>query len=222
MLKTNKFQPKNVIIEAQGESLILGGFLTIPNNAKGLVIFAHGSGSSRYSPRNQFIANVFCETYLASLLIDLLTPDEEKIDLQTRHLRFDIKLLADRLNFATNWVKKQMDLSHLKMGYIGSSTGAAAALAAAAQHQEDISAVVSRGGRADLAGEALSLVKAPTLLIVGGEDYDVIKLNEMAYEKLTCLKKIEIVPRATHLFEEVGTLEIAADMAKKWFLKYLK
>src|ERR1700722_20880719 len=130
MLKTNKFQPKNVLIEAEGESLLLGGFLTLPSNAKGLVIFAHGSGSSRYSPRNQFIANVFCETNLASLLMDLLTPDEEKIDLQTRHLRFDIKLLAERLDFATGWVKKQADLSQLKLGYIGSSTGAAAALVA--------------------------------------------------------------------------------------------
>jgi dienelactone hydrolase len=197
------------------------GDLTIPVNAKGVVIFAHGSGSSRLSSRNRFVAGVLQRAGLATLLLDLLTAEEEQIDLRTRHLRFDTDLLAERLVRATHWLIDDPEIGRLPAGYFGASTGAAAALIAAAQLPEQTRAVVSRGGRPDLAGTALPRVKAPTLLIVGGDDDPVIELNEKALNALRCEKKLEIVPGATHLFEESGTLEQVAGLASKWFEKYV-
>lgn len=197
----------------------LHGNLTIPSQAAGLVLFAHGSGSSRLSPRNQFVARYLEKKGLGTLLFDLLTAEEEAIDDQTRELRFDIPFLAKRLSAATDWAMKK---SPLPICYFGASTGAAAALVAAAEKGEKIQAVVSRGGRPDLALEALSKVASPTLLIVGGFDIGVIELNESAFAKLKCLKKLEIVPGATHLFEEEGTLEIVAKLAADWFLSHCR
>jgi putative phosphoribosyl transferase len=197
------------------------GDLTIPINAQGIIIFAHGSGSSRLSSRNRFVAGVLQEAKCATLLLDLLTAEEEEIDLQTRTLRFDIVLLANRLIQATNWLADTPSAGGLQVGYFGASTGAAAALIAAAQLPESTRAIVSRGGRPDLAGGALRKVKTPTLLIVGGDDYPVIELNEKALNELQCEKKLEIVPGATHLFEEPGTLEQVANLASNWFTHYL-
>lgn len=202
-------------------SVTLEGDLGIPVDATGLVLFAHGSGSSRYSPRNKLVAEALREGGLATLLIDLLTSEEEKIDLRTRHLRFDIGLLADRLIGATDWLQEYPGTQNLKIGYFGSSTGAAAALVAAAKRPDVIHAVVSRGGRPDLAESALVKVKAPTLLIVGGNDFQVIELNREALAKLHTEKKLEIVPGATHLFEEPGTLEKVAQLASQWFQRHL-
>jgi len=199
----------------------LDGNLTVIDQAKGLVLFAHGSGSSRHSPRNQFVARTLNEGRLATLLFDLLTPEEESIDLYTREHRFDIGLLAERLVYATKWAKQQKQIADLKIGYFGSSTGGAAALVAAAELPDEIGAVVSRGGRPDLAGEALPNVKAPTLLIVGGEDHVVIELNEQARAQMKCEVKIDIVPGATHLFEEPGALETVAKLASDWFVNRL-
>lgn len=195
--------------------------LRIPMEAKGLVIFAHGSGSSRLSTRNRFVARVLDRAGFASLLLDLLTAAEEDIDLRTRHLRFDIDLLAKRLAEATAWSREDRQTGRLPLAYFGASTGAAAALIAAANLPEAIRAVVSRGGRPDLAGPALVQVKAPTLLIVGGDDVPVIELNEQAFNQLQCEKKLEIVPGATHLFEEPGTLERVAALASNWFQDHL-
>ena len=192
------------------------GNLVIPKAAKGLVIFAHGSGSSRLSPRNQYVASVLHEGGIATLLFDLLTEIEDRV----YETRFDIDLLTRRLLLATEWVKQQEMLKGLNLGFFGASTGAASALKAAAR-QSDIRAVVSRGGRPDLAGEDLPDVRAATLLIVGGFDDVVIELNHQAYEKLQCEKSLKIVPGATHLFEEAGTLEQAASLANDWFLSYL-
>jgi putative phosphoribosyl transferase len=197
------------------------GDLTIPSNAQGIIIFAHGSGSSRLSSRNRFVAGVLQEAKFATLLLDLLTAEEEELDLRTRTLRFDIVLLANRLVQATTWLAENPSLGGLQVGYFGASTGAAAALIAAAQLPESTRAVVSRGGRPDLAGGVLRKVKAPTLLIVGGEDYTVIELNEKALNELHCEKKLEIVPGATHLFEEPGTLEQVAKLASNWFTHHL-
>lgn len=191
------------------------------DQAKTLVLFAHGSGSSRHSPRNQFVARTLNGAGLGTLLFDLLTPDEEAVDLYTREHRFDIGLLAKRLVYATKWSRQQKHTRELVIGYFGSSTGGAAALVAAAQLPDEISAVVSRGGRPDLAGDALSKVKAPTLLIVGGEDHVVIDLNEQARAQMKCDVKIDIVPGATHLFEEPGALEIVAKLASDWFVTHL-
>jgi len=196
----------------------LDGNLTIPDGAAALVLFAHGSGSSRHSPRNQFVARTLNEAGLATLLFDLLTPEEESIDLYTREHRFNIGLLAERLVLATKWAKQQKQTKDFHIGYFGSSTGGGAALVAAAELPDDIGAVVSRGGRPDLAGDALPKVKAPTLLIVGGEDHVVIELNEQARAQMKCECKIEIVPGATHLFEEPGALEHVAKLASDWFL----
>ena len=193
------------------------GDLAIPANARGIIVFAHGSGSSRLSPRNQFVAGVLQRANFATLLLDLLTAEEEQIDLRTRHLRFDIDLLATRLGEASRWLAENSSTRNLATGYFGASTGAAAALRAAAQFSETVRAVVSRGGRPDLAGAALPNVQAPTLLIVGGEDTQVIELNQRALRELRCEKKLEIVPGATHLFEEPGTLERVADLAREWF-----
>ncbi len=197
------------------------GDLTVPCNARGAVIFAHGSGSSRLSSRNRFVASVLQEAGLITLLLDLLTTEEEQIDLRTRHLRFDVELLAERLIQATKWLADGSEAAGLPFGYFGASTGAAAALIAAAQFPEPTRAVVSRGGRPDLAGTALVNVKAPTLLIVGGDDVVVIELNKKALDELQCEKKLEIIPGATHLFEEPGTLEQVAGLASKWFESHL-
>src|SRR6266705_2725443 len=197
---------------------MLDGNLTIVAQTKGLVLFAHGSGSSRHSPRNQFVARTLNDAGLATLLFDLLTSEEESVDVYTREHRFDIGLLAERLVHATNWAKQQKQTKDFHIGYFGSSTGGGAALVAAAELPNEIGAVVSRGGRPDLAGEALPKVKAPTLLIVGGNDDIVIELNEMARDQMRCEVKLEIVPGATHLFEEPGTLEHVAKLASDWFL----
>jgi putative phosphoribosyl transferase len=200
---------------------VLSGNLNIPENANALLLFAHGSGSSRHSPRNQFVARTLNESGLATLLFDLLTREEEAIDTQTRELRFNIHLLAERLVHATKWAKQQEETRNLRIGYFGSSTGGAAALVAAVDIPQDIGAVVSRGGRPDLAGEALPKVKAPTLLIVGGNDDIVIELNEQARDRMRCEVKLEIVPGATHLFEEPGALAKVAKLASDWFIAHL-
>jgi len=200
-----------------GPATLLGD-LTIVDEAAALVLFAHGSGSSRHSPRNQFVARTLNNAGLATLLFDLLTGEEELVDSRTAELRFDIDLLAERLVHATKWMKEQKETRDLRVGYFGSSTGGAAALVAAAELPEDIAAIVSRGGRPDLAGDALPKVKAPTLLIVGGEDHVVIGMNEEAHAQMRCEVKIDIVPGATHLFEEPGALERVADLAADWFL----
>src|SRR6266700_2586857 len=197
---------------------VLSGNLTVPEKAVALVLFAHGSGSSRYSPRNQFVARTLNDAGLATLLFDLLTPDEEAIDMRTREHRFNIGMLAERLVHATRWAKQQDETRDLRIGYFGSSTGAAAALVAAAELPQDVGAVVSREGRPDLAGDALPKVQAPTLLIVGGNDDIVIELNEQARDRMRCEVKLEIVPGATHLFEEPGALEQVAKLASDWFL----
>jgi dienelactone hydrolase len=196
----------------------LSGNLTIPENAMSLVLFAHGSGSSRHSPRNQFVARTLNGASLGTLLFDLLTPEEEALDIYTREHRFNIDLLADRLVHATKWARQQKETRDLRIGYFGSSTGGAAALVAAAELPQDVGAVVSRGGRPDLAGDALPKVQAPTLLIVGGNDDIVIELNEMARDQMRCEVKLEIIPGATHLFEEPGALEHVAKLASDWFL----
>ena len=206
----------DVRIEAGRE--VLFGNLNILENATTLVLFAHGSGSSRHSPRNQFVARTLNNAGLATLLFDLLTQQEEAIDMRTREHRFNIALLAERLVHATKWAKQQEQTRDLRAGYFGSSTGGAAALVAAAELPQDVGAVVSRGGRPDLAGEALPKVQAPTLLIVGGNDDVVIELNEQARDQMRCEVKLEIVPGATHLFEEPGALEQVAKLASDWFL----
>lgn len=199
----------------------LEGDLGIPEDAEGIVLFAHGSGSGRYSPRNRRVAQLLREAGLATLLIDLLTPDEEEVDLRTRHLRFDIRLLADRIAGATDWLSQNPDTQDLRIGYFGASTGAGAALVAAAENPGAVGAIVSRGGRPDLAGEALPGVAAPTLLIVGERDVPVIEMNREAMEHIRAEKRLEIVPEATHLFEEPGALEEVARLAAGWFVRYL-
>jgi len=200
---------------------VLSGNLNIPKETSALVLFAHGSGSSRHSPRNQFVARTLNEAGLGTLLFDLLTSEEEAIDMQTRELRFNIHLLAERLVHATKWAKEQEQTRDLHMGYFGSSTGGAAALVAAIEVPQEVRAVVSRGGRPDLAGEALPKVQAPTLLIVGGNDDVVIELNEQARDRIRCEVKLEIIPGATHLFEEPGALEKVATLASDWFVAHL-
>jgi dienelactone hydrolase len=203
-------------------SITLEGNLTIPEGAKGIVVFAHGSGSSRFSSRNRYVAQELQKEALGTLLFDLLTAEEERIDMVTAHLRFDIDLLANRLVEVTNWLLSNPDTKKLNIGYFGASTGAAAALIAAKEHANAVKAVVSRGGRPDLAEKALPDVKAPTLLIVGGEDFQVIEMNQWALKRLTVeQKELKIVPGATHLFEEPGTLEKVANLAGEWFKRYL-
>lgn len=199
----------------------LTGELIVPVGATGLVIFAHGSGSGRHSPRNQYVAQVIRKAGIGTLLFDLLTPEEEAVDLQTRHLRFNIPLLAHRLAVATSWVKKQPTLSHLNIGYFGASTGAGAALIAAAELGDQINAVVSRGGRPDLAGDALLRVVSPTLFIVGGLDRAVNRMNEEALAHLQCEKEMRLITGARHLFEEPGQLEEVATLTTQWFQKHL-
>ncbi len=201
--------------------LQLEGTLGIPESARGLVLFAHGSGSSRHSPRNRRVAQTLQHAGVATLLLDLLSKEEERADERTGHLRFDIDLLATRLRMATQWARHYERTAGLRIGYFGSSTGAAAALVAAADEGDDIGAVVSRGGRPDLAGDALPRVRAATLLIVGGDDDAVIPLNEEALARLHCEKRLEIVSGASHLFEEPGTLDQVADLAARWFAGHL-
>lgn len=208
-------------VEIKIGTTTLEAFLNVPPDAKGIVLFAHGSGSSRHSPRNQFVARFLQDGNIGTLLLDLLTAEEEKTDMVTRELRFNIPFLAERLLGATDWVAHYPDTHHLTVGYFGASTGAAAALIAAAEQGMQVKAVVSRGGRPDLAGQALPRVQCPTLFIVGGNDFGVIELNQHALELLTCKKKLEIVPGATHLFEEPGTLEEVGRMATLWFTEYL-
>jgi putative phosphoribosyl transferase len=197
------------------------GDLHIPDESTSIVVFAHGSGSSRHSPRNKYVADVLNDAGIATLLIDLLTPDEELIDFQTARLRFDIDLLADRLITVTHWVRGQPATDKLHLGYFGASTGAAAALVAAGREPQFIEAIVSRGGRPDLAGPWLKKVQAPTLLIVGGNDKVVIELNYQAAAELRAEHRLEIIPNAGHLFEEPGALEQVAALARDWFEEHL-
>jgi putative phosphoribosyl transferase len=200
----------------------LGGFLTLPEEARGLVLFAHGSGSSRHSPRSHYVARILHDAGLGTLLMDLLTRDEDAVDQFTRQFRFDIGLLADRLTGAIDWLERGPETRELPIGVFGASTGAAAALQAAAARPDRARAVVSRGGRPDLAGEALARVQAPTLLIVGADDTPVIPLNEAALRQMKAPAEITLVPGASHLFEEPGTLAAASELARDWFLRHLK
>jgi putative phosphoribosyl transferase len=213
--------PRNDIrIDVQGVEL--KGELSLPERPLGVVLFAHGSGSSRHSPRNQYVAGVLRGAGLGTLLFDLLTAEEERAEAQTRHLRFDISLLATRLVGATRWVCASAATREFNLGYFGSSTGAAAALVAAAELGQTVTAMVSRGGRPDLAGEALDRARAATLLIVGGDDREVLQLNEQALERLPCEKALRIIPGASHLFEEPGTLETVAHLASEWLASHLQ
>ena len=199
----------------------IDGDLTIPRDVSGIVIFAHGSGSSRKSPRNRLVADTLNDAGLATLLMDLLTLEEESIDMRTAELRFDIPFLADRVSAATAFIRNDAETGPLRIGYFGASTGGGAALTAAAQRPRDVAAIVSRGGRPDLAGPALPHVNAPTLLIVGERDEAVIAMNEHALRQMRCDARLEIVPGATHLFEEPGALEAVAALARDWFKRYL-
>lgn len=209
---------REIVIEVDKKRL--GATLALPQPAHGLVIFAHGSGSSRHSPRNRYVAQALNERALATMLLDLLTQDEDEIDRRTAALRFDIALLARRIDLATQWARESAELRDMRIGYFGASTGAGAALLAAST-RDDVDAVVSRGGRPDLAGDALRDVQAPTLLIVGERDPVVIDLNRRSASQMQAHCEIAIVPGATHLFEEPGTLEQVAELAQKWFLRYL-
>lgn len=208
---------KNEEVVIPAGSVRLYGILVLPPHAKGVVVFAHGSGSGRFSPRNNFVAKILQDAGIATLLADLLEDSEAR----DRRKVFDIDLLTERLLANARWLRQQPGTRWLSMGYFGASTGAAAALQAAAQEPQKIAAVVSRGGRPDLAMEYLTRVAAPTLLIVGGEDIPVIPLNEAAYAQLSCPKKLIIVPGATHLFEEPGALDKVSQLAKDWFINYL-
>jgi putative phosphoribosyl transferase len=207
-------------LEIPAGTVTLGGNLTVPEGALEIVLFAHGSGSGRHSPRNQFVARALNQVGLATLLFDLLTPSEETEDIHTGRHRFNIGLLAARLSYATQWTLDQGPTRHLRVAYFGSSTGGGAALVAAAERPQGIAAVVSRGGRPDLAGDALARVQAPTLLIVGGHDTIVIELNKLAQQHMRCETKLEIVPGATHLFPEPGALDRVAQLAGDWFLHH--
>lgn len=208
-------------VSIRSGAVTLEGQLHVPESPVGVVLFAHGSGSSRHSPRNQFVARSLQGAHLATLLIDLLTPDEEAIDSETAHLRFDIDLLAERLVGAIDWLGTDERTRDLSIGLFGASTGAGAALLAAVERPQEVKAVVSRGGRPDLAGPALMQVHAPTLLIVGGEDRPVVPLNREALELIAGPKELRIVPGATHLFEEPGALTEVARLAAAWFTRYL-
>jgi putative phosphoribosyl transferase len=213
--------PSSGLVRIQAGSATLEGDLQIPAQATGAVLFAHGSGSGRHSSRNQFVARELQTAGLATLLIDLLTVEEEAVDRHTAHLRFDIPLLAERLVAATRWLEADPAMRTLKIGYFGASTGGGAALVAAAAQPNQVGAVVSRGGRPDLAGDVLPQVRAPTLLIVGGRDLTVVDLNRAAMARMRIEVSLEIVPGATHLFEEPGALETVAQLARDWFLRHL-
>ena len=204
------------------DSVALEGTLSVPTAAAGLVVFAHGSGSSRRSPRNRYVADLLNENGLATLLFDLLTEDEQTVDMQTAHLRFDIPFLAKRLVAIAEWVSRHPEAAGLKIGLFGASTGAGAALVAAAELPQLVRAVVSRGGRPDLAGDALADVQAPTLLIVGGDDRVVIDLNHKAMARIECEKELKVIPGASHLFEEPGALKKVAVLARDWFAAKLR
>ncbi|GEM84446.1 dienelactone hydrolase family protein [Meiothermus hypogaeus] len=220
MATPQNFPSKAVYIPL--ENLVaLEGDLCVPPGAEGVVLFAHGSGSSRHSPRNRYIAQELQQAGLATLLFDLLTPEEEQLDEYTRRYRFDIGLLADRLVASSDWLVHNALTRPLAQAFFGASTGAAAALLAAARLPTRVRAVVSRGGRPDLAGQALEKVRAPTLLIVGGWDEEVLRLNQQAFERLSCEKKLVVVPGATHLFEEPGKLQEVARLARDWLARYL-
>ena len=218
MTRDTEAMARPVVVPA--DTIELAGDLAVPDAATGAVVFAHGSGSSRHSPRNRYVAGVLNEAGLATLLIDLLTAEEEQLDIRTRELRFDISLLADRLLGATDWLAAEAATRGLPLGYFGASTGAAAALVAAAARPR-LRAVVSRGGRPDLAGAALQDVRAPTLLIVGGADRVVLDLNRDAMTALQTQVELEVIPGATHLFEEPGALEQVAALARDWFARHL-
>lgn len=208
-------------IALHADHVELGGTLGVPSHATGIVLFAHGSGSSRFSSRNRFVARVLRDTGLGTLLLDLLSRAEERVDEVTREHRFDIQLLADRLVTTIDWLEAEAPTQHLDVGLLGASTGGGAALVAAAARPQRVAAVVSRGGRPDLAGAALPLVQAPTLLLVGARDEPVIELNEGARARMRATVELQIIPRATHLFEEPGTLEQVADRARDWFVRHL-
>ena len=209
-------------VEIPADGVRLAGDLVVPPAARGIVVFAHGSGSGRFSPRNRAVAEVLARAGLATLLMDLLTEQEEAVDLRTRHLRFDIGLLGRRVVATVDWLASEPSTSELPVGCFGASTGAAAALIAAAERPARVGAVVSRGGRPDLAGDALRRVRAPTLLIVGGNDPEVLRLNEEALAALSGEARLEVVPGAGHLFEEPGALERVALLARDWFLRHLR
>jgi putative phosphoribosyl transferase len=219
MAETRQGGERQVRVATGG--VLLDGTLAVPRDASGVVLFAHGSGSSRHSPRNRFVAGELRDGGLATLLVDLLTPEEEQIDARTRQLRFDIGLLADRLVGAIDWLAEQPDTRGLPVGLFGASTGGGAALVAAAARPDAVGAVVSRGGRPDLAGDALAMVRAPSLLIVGGDDEAVIGLNRRAMSQMRGPVTLEIVPGATHLFEEPGALEEVARLARDWLVRHL-
>ena len=208
-------------VQVAAGPVVLEGNLGVPDGARGVVLFAHGSGSSRHSSRNRFVAGALRAANLATLLLDLLTADEEAVDVHTAHLRFDIGLLAGRLVGATHWLAQEPATAGLPVGYFGASTGGGAALVAAAERPETVGAVVSRGGRPDLAGEALARVRTHTLLIVGGADTQVIALNRQAMAQMSAPVNLEIVPGASHLFEEPVTLEQVARLAREWFERFL-
>jgi putative phosphoribosyl transferase len=216
-----QMEDRGVPVEVRAGAVALRGDLAVPAGAPGVVLFAHGSGSGRSSPRNRYVAGLLRAAGLGTLLIDLLTPEEGFEDERTRRLRFDIALLTARVIGAADWLRARGETAALQIGCFGASTGAAAALGAAAARPASIAAVVSRGGRPDLAGPALPRVAAPTLLVVGGEDTDVIRLNREALAALRCPKELLIIPGATHLFEEPGTIELAAEAAKRWFVAHL-
>lgn len=216
-----RHQTHQQAVQLDADGVSLAGTLTIPKGARAVVLFAHGSGSSRFSPRNLHVATMLQAAGLATLLIDLLSQREEAIDMRTGHLRFDIALLAERLIAATDWLARQEQTRHLPVGYFGASTGGGAALLAAARRSDIVRAVVSRGGRPDLAGPAFGQVRAPTLLIVGGIDPVVIELNRDALAQLRCERRLEIVPGASHLFEEPGTLDEVARLAAGWLVRHL-
>lgn len=218
-VQTQSVVPLPVRIDADGD--MLNGDLSLPANAAGLIVFAHGSGSSRHSSRNRMVADALQRARLATLILDLLTENEERVDMITAEFRFDIPLLARRVVSAVDWARAAQPTSALPIGLFGASTGAAAALIAAAERPEDVRAVVSRGGRPDLAEAALDRVLAPTLFIVGGRDEVVVQLNREAYAQLRSEKHLDLVPGATHLFDEPGALDEVARVAREWFVRYL-
>jgi dienelactone hydrolase len=221
MSQASNLQVEENLVQVASGRVTLEGNLNVPEAARGVVVFAHGSGSSRHSPRNRYVAEVLNQAGFTTLLFDLLTSEEEAEDMQMGHLRFNIPFLAERLVAATEWLAQYVDVPTLKVGYFGASTGAGAALIAAAQRPQAVDAVVSRGGRPDMAGEALPKVEAPTLLVVGGNDAPVIGMNEEAMEQMHAQKKLEIIPGATHLFPEPGALEQVAELARDWFDRHL-
>jgi len=220
--KVRLSQPASYAVSIPCGSVSLSGDLELPEHSGGVVLFAHGSGSGRHSPRNRFVAQTLRDEGFATLLMDLLTVEEEQVDIVTAQLRFDIGLLTGRLIGAAQWLREHPLTRSLRIGYFGASTGAAAALVAAAEQPDLTAAIVSRGGRPDLAGSALEHVLAPTLLIVGGDDTAVIRMNRAALKQLRCETKLEIIPGATHLFEEPGALEQVADLAADWFGSHLR